>query len=170
MNMNQLKLDDISPASDLRLRPVQWSDLEAVTQLIYDVCASDGDTTVAVTSDELKLEWQNPGFELERNAFVVETVDGRIVGYEEFNNGHVHAILQTDGYVHPDFKGHGIGTALLRTIEKRALEEIGLAEPDVRVSLRSGIDNRGPSSHELHRNEGYQPLRYHWRIEIKLTE
>lgn len=152
----------------LNLRAARWEDAEAVTQLIYDVCAADGDTTVAVTADELRHEWQNPGFVLERDALLVETMDGRVVGFEEFSNGHKHALLHTDGYVHPDFKGLGIGTTLLRTIEKRAREEMTLAAPDVRISLRSGIDNRDPSSHELHRNEGYQPIRYHWRMEIVL--
>lgn len=155
-------------APGLHLRPVQWSDLDAVTQLIYDVCAVDGDTSVAVTPDELKHEWETPGFTLERDAYLVETGDGRVAGYEEFNNGHRHAILHTDGYVHPDFKGRGIGTALLRVVEQRAHEEMALAEPDVRISLRSTIDNRDPSGHDLHRNEGYQPLRYHWRMEVVL--
>jgi mycothiol synthase len=150
------------------LRPAAWSDLEAVTQLIYDACAADGDTAVAVTPDELKHEWETPGFDLERDAVLVESEDRRIVGFEEFNNAHAHAILQTDGYVHPAFKGRGIGTALLRTIEARACEEMSLAEPDVRVSLRSLFDNHDPASHDLHRNEGYQPLRYHWRMEIVL--
>ena len=45
---------------------------------------------------------------------------------------------------------------------------MALAKPDVRISLQSTIDNRDPSSHELHRNEGYRPLRYHWRMEIVL--
>jgi mycothiol synthase len=151
-----------------RLRAAQWSDLEAVAQLIYDDCAAGGDTTVAVTPEELKHEWETPGFDLERDAFIVETRDGRVAGYEEFSNEYAHAKLRTDGYVHPDFTGHGIGTALLRFVETRAREEIALAEPDVRVVLRSLIDNRDPSSHELHRNEGYQPLRYHWRMEIVL--
>ncbi len=155
--------------SNLRLRAAQWSDLETVAQLIYDVCAADGDTTVAVTPDELRHDWENPGLTLEKDAFVVATGDGRIVGFEEFSNGHEHAILHTDGYVHPAYKGCGIGTSLLRTVEKRALEEMTLAKPDVRVSLRSTIDNRDPSSHDLHRNEGYQPLRYHWRMEIVLA-
>lgn len=154
----------------LKLRPARWEDVEAVAKLIYDVCEADGDTTVAVTPDDLKHEWQNPGFVLERDAVLVETVEGRVVGYEEFSDGHKHAVLHTDGYVHPEFKSRGIGTALLQTIETRARAEMALAEPDVRVSLRSGIDNRDPSSHELHRNEGYQAIRYHWRMEIKLTE
>ena len=158
----------LSPA--FILRSVRWSDLNAVAQLIYDVCEADGDTTVAVTPEELKLEWQTPGFNLESDAFVVETTDGCIVGFEEFNNRHMHVTLETDGYVHPDFKGRGIGTSLLRTAEVRAREEMSLAESDLRVSFRSTIDNRDPASHDLHKNEGYQPLRYFWRMEINLTE
>ena len=161
---------EIQLPSTLTLRPVGWVDAEAVAKLIYDVCEADGDTRVAVMPDELKLEWQTPGFVLERDAVLVETEDGRIVGFEEFNNRHVHAVLETDGYVHPDFRGLGIGTVLLRTVEARARQEMKLAEPDLRVSLRSGIDNRDQASHDLHRNEGYGPLRYHWRMEIKLSE
>lgn len=166
----KLSMDETTLDPSLHLRPVQWSDLNAVAQLIYDVCEADGDTTVAVTPDELKHEWETPEFVLERDAYLVETSDGRVVGFEEFSNGHKHAILHTDGYVHPKFKARGIGTILLRTIEKRAVEEMRLAEPDVRVSLRSGIDNRDPGSHDLHRAEGYQPLRYHWRMEIVLKD
>ena len=118
-SMNETTLDP-----NLKLRPAKWSDLEGVTQLIYDDCASAGDTAVAVTADELKHEWETPGFELERDAFCVETTDGRIVGYEEFFNEYEHAKLRTDGYVHPDHKGRGIGTTLLRSIEARAREEI----------------------------------------------
>ena len=156
----------LSPA--LTLRPVRWTDLETVTKLIYDVCEADGDTTVAVTAEDLKLEWLTPGFNLETDAYLVETHDGQIVGFEEFNNRHEHATLETDGYVHPKFTGLGIGTTMLRAIEARARKEMVLAEPDVRVSLRSTVDNRDQASHDLHKNEGYQPVRYHWRMEINL--
>jgi len=152
----------------LSLRPAQWADRDAVAQLIYDVCEHDGDTTVAVTPQELGNEWKNDGFKLERDAFVVQTIDGKIVGYEEFVDQHEHYNLRTDGYVHPKFTGQGIGTALLRRIEVRAREQVQPAESDLRVFLRSTIDSRDEASHSLHKNEGYFPKRYHWRMEIKL--
>ena len=168
MNTNEIKTEDVVLPETLRLRPARWSDLDAVTKLIYDVCAADGDEKVAVTAEELKHEWETSGFELERDAVLVETLDGRVVGYEEFFNEYEHTKLRTDGYVHPDFKGLGIGTVLLRVIEKRASAEIALAAPDVRVSLHSMTDQRDTAGLDLLRNEGYQPIRYHWRMEIVL--
>ncbi len=154
----------------LTLRPAQWSDLSAVTQLIYDVCEDDGDTTVAVTEEELKSGWKSEGFTLEKDAFVVQTQDGRIVGYEEFFNRHGHYDLDADGYVHPKFKGLGVGTSLLRRIEERAREEIPLAPPGLRVFLRAATDNKDETGKAMFAHEGYAPIRYHWRMEINLTE
>lgn len=155
-------------SEELLLRPVQWADRDAVAQLIYDVCEADGDTTVAVTPEELGHEWKNEGFTLETDAFLVQTRDGRVVGFEEFGNEKDHFQLHADGYVHPEYKGLGIGTSLLRAVEARAREEIKLAETDLRVFLRSTIDGKDEAGHALHKNEGYLPKRYHWRMEIKL--
>lgn len=41
----------------LNLRPVQWTDRDAVAQLIYDVCEADGDVTVAIT----RKSWKENG-------------------------------------------------------------------------------------------------------------
>ncbi|HMZ43653.1 MAG TPA: GNAT family N-acetyltransferase [Anaerolineales bacterium] len=166
--MTQPNLRETLLDTTLKLRTAQWADCEAVAGLIYAVCEADGDTTVAVTPEELKNEWQGEGFNLETDAFVVTTHDDRIIGYEEFFNQHEHYNLRTDGYVHPQFKNLGIGTTLLRRVEARAREEMQLAEPDLRAFLRSTIDSRDAASHELHKAEGYSPKRYHWRMEIKL--
>jgi mycothiol synthase len=154
--------------ASLSLRPVQWADLKAVAQLIYDVCEADGDTTVAVTPEELANEWKTEGFSVEHDAFLIETKDGRVIGYEEFRNEKDHYDLHIDGYVHPQFKGVGIGTSLLRAIEARAREEIKFAEPGLRVFIRSTFDNKDEQGHILHKTEGYSPIRYYWRMEIKL--
>ena len=162
------------PSTTLRtglvLRAAQWADLEPVAHLILEVSTNDGDATVAVTPEELKSEWETPGFTLETDAWVVTASDGRVVGYEEFVNRYAHASLQGDGYVHPDFMGKGIGTAMLRALEERARKEIKLAHPAQRVFIRNGMSIGDTVSREMHENEGYKPIRFFWRMEITLDE
>jgi mycothiol synthase len=141
-----------------------------VAKLILDVCTADGDPTVAVTPEELHREWLTEGFALEKDAWVVETSDGRIVGYEEFFNRHAHASLNGDGYVHPDFMGRGIGTAMLHTLDKRAHEEMKLAEPSLRVFIRNHMAIGDKAGRAMHENEGYKAIRFSWRMEINLEE
>jgi hypothetical protein len=61
---------DSNPSTTLRaglsLRPVQWTDLQAVAKLIYDVCEADGDVTVATSPEDLANIWKNEGFSAHR--------------------------------------------------------------------------------------------------------
>jgi len=150
------------------LRAAQWADLEPVAQLILDECTASGDPAIAVSADVLKKEWESPGFNLETDAWVVTTEDGRVVGYEEFVNRYAHASLRGDGYVHPDFLGQGIGTTMLRALEERAYREMELAAPELRVFIRNGLSTGDTAACALHENEGYKPIRFFWRMEIEL--
>jgi mycothiol synthase len=164
----KLQPTDAILSSEFSLRAAQWTDVKPVAQLILEVCTADGDPTVAVTPEELERAWKGSDFNLEKDAWVVVTADERIVGYEECSNRYAHVSLIGDGYVHPDFHGQGIGTALLRVLFKRALEQVKLAEPGLRAVIRNGLAITDTSGCELHENEGYQPIRYSWRMEIKL--
>jgi mycothiol synthase len=166
----QIQMDNPILSSDFQLRSARWSDLEGVAKLILDVCTADGDATIALAPEELAHEWKNEGFTLENDAWVVETTDGRIVGYEEFYNRHGHASLQGDGYVHPDFMGRGIGTSMLRRMDVRALREMELVEPGRRVYIRNGMAIGDQVGRELHEAEGYRPIRFSWRMEINLAD
>lgn len=156
--------------SNLNLRAVTWADLHAVAKLIYEVTEADGDITVAVTPEELEHEWHTEGFNPETDAFLVETRDGRVVGFQDFYNVKNHAHLTIDGYVHPDFKGMGIDRALMESAEARALEEMKLAAPDLRVYIRSTMDGKDEPAISLHKEMGYATVRYFWRMEVTLDE
>jgi len=164
----KIKTDETILDPKIKLRFANWDDLSAVTQLIYDVCEADGDTSVAVTEEDMALEWKSPGFNIETDGIVAVADDGHIVGYEEFFNVHEHAKLRTDGYVHPNFKGLGIRSSTLRIIEERARKEIALAEPDVRVYLQSTIDSDDKDDRSSHEREGYSSIRFTWRMQIDL--
>ncbi len=153
-----------------QLRPAAWSDLEAITVLIYAVCEADGDTSVALSKDDLRLEWQAPGFELETDAWVVCAQDGQVIGYEEFFDKYEHSNLQGDGYVHPQFRDLGVGSALLKVLDERAQQEVPLAAPDLRVYVRNGLDTHDRSGREMHEAAGFSAIRFSWRMEIQLSE
>src|SRR5687768_2615274 len=121
MNAN-VSMDKTLLDPSLRLRASVWKDAEGVAQMTYDACRADGDAILAPSAEELRHGWQDPAFNLERDAFVVEASDARIVGYADVTNWYGHAILGMNGNVHPGIKGRGIGTTLLGAVEKRARE------------------------------------------------
>ena len=154
----------------LNLRSALWADVEAVAALTHAVAEMEGDASFVLTAEELANEWKNDGFNVERDVFVVETRDGRIVGSEEFYTEQTHRKFKADGCVHPDFRGWGVGTALLGKALQRARTEMGAVGADKRVVLQSMINNRDESAHALFRTEDFAPIRYYWRMEIKLQQ
>jgi mycothiol synthase len=168
MNTQQSK-DETLLDSSLKLRPLKLSDAEAVAQLIYDACAADGDAILAESPEELLHEWQDPDFNPDTDGFIVETGNTRIVGYGGVVNVHEYAIYEILGNAHPEFKGRGIGTTLLRSAETRARTRMKSAKPDVRVILKTTISKNDAEGVALHQNEGYLPVKYHWRMEITLN-
>lgn len=168
--LKKAHLDD-----SLVLRAAQWDDLEAVVQLIYDVCEADGDTSVAVTADDLKNEWEYEGFDPLLDAFVVEVRAGfpragQVVGYVSLDNMKEHYDLRGDLYIHPENKGLGIGEALLRAMETRAQEHVPIAPSDKRVFIRIALDQKDETGKTIFTDQGYTPVRYYWRMEIVLEE
>lgn len=154
----------------LKLRPLKLNDAEAVAQLIYAACLADGDAIAASSAEELKQDWQEPDFVIGSDGFVVHSPEGRIAGYAEVINVHEHATLEMNGNVHPDFKGRGIGTALLRAVEKRARAIMSLAGMDARVLIKTTLNKNDGDGIALHQNEGYLPMHHHWRMEILLDD
>lgn len=156
--------------SSLNLRATKWADVNAVAQLIYDVCEADGDTTVAVTPGELESQWHSTGFNPETDTCVVETKDGKIVGYGEFINEKDHAHLNSDVYVHHQYDREHILAAVMNFVEERARTEMQLAVPDVRVFIRSTMDGKDAVAKKMHEASGFVPVRFNWRMEIQLQD
>jgi mycothiol synthase len=139
-----------------------------VAQLTQAVAEMEGDALFVLTAEELAHEWNSAGFDVARDVFVVETRDGRLVASEEFYTDSGHHQLKADGCVHPEFRRRGIGSALLAKIAERAQAEMALAAPEERVFIQTLVNNKDEAGHALLRSNGYSPVRYHWRMEIKL--
>ncbi|GAB4490785.1 MAG: hypothetical protein Fur0016_03080 [Anaerolineales bacterium] len=139
------------------LRAATWNDLEPVADLIRAVCEADGDPDDAVPASEIKSEWE-ANFDLETDVWVVTDPAGKVVGYEEFFARPGHASLQGDGYVHPEFEGLGIGTALLRWGEAR----VRMALDQFPANLWAAPHFSSlpvPRAHDLAESLGWQKIR-----------
>lgn len=153
----------------LTLRAVQRADLQAIVQLIYQICEAEGDTSTAVTPEDLENEWDYEGFDPEQDAFLIQAEAGNLVGYGAVFDVDEHCEMSGDIYVHPEFKGQGVEAALLGALENRVqVQHVPLAAPEQRVFVRVALDNKDEAGKAILAQVGYSPVRYHWRMGIDL--
>ncbi|HSQ26802.1 MAG TPA: GNAT family N-acetyltransferase [Anaerolineales bacterium] len=152
-------------------RPASYGDLQAITDVIIATEILERGESNA-TTEELVSSWQRPRFNLDQDAWVVitKTDPQLVVGYEEVWNRKDFQNFMGDGYVHPAHRNVGIGTALIRRMESRVREQIQLASTDSRIVIQNGVSGADTAGISLHENEGYQPVRYFWRMEITLDQ
>jgi mycothiol synthase len=135
----------------VRLRPAAPEDAEAAAKLVIAVDIDEmGEPDYTV--EDLRDEWNEPGFELGKDAIVVEDEHKAMIAYAHFRDGDVLAVVD------PRRQGEGAGTLLLEWIERRGRERGD-------KTLRQGIGDRGASSRALLERHGYTVARRYYRLE-----
>ena len=144
--------------SSFRLRRATRSDGPAVAELVAALdLAILGRTDYSLA--ELEEEWRL--LDVEHDAWVVTDEQGRAVGY-----GTVELrpdAARTDGYVHPDAWGQGVGGLLVGELEA----EVRRRGADRVRNATLVLDER---AQELLRGCGYAEVRRFWQMRIDLTE
>lgn len=161
-------MDELAQGYTLR-HPVM-ADISKVVKLIDIVSDDIGDAGVSITEDELGKFWKSEEADLNKDFWVVESPDGEIVGYEEFEDRFEHCVFAGDGYVHPAHRNKRVGTTLVRQLVERAKIEVPLAPPQYRVFVRNGFGVSEVNALEMYTELGFTVSRYHWRMRIDLTE
>ena len=112
------------------------------------------------TSDEIADEWRQ--LDLQHDAWLVVVPDGRLAGYgtlEERGDSR----FMSDGYVHPELRGLGVGGMLVDLAEERARERGA-------VAIHNTVLAADEAATEVLGSRGYTPERHFYRMAIELGD
>ena len=117
---------------------------------------------------ELQDAWRRPDFVIERDSVSVVATDGSIAAYGHVETRAAEDIVQL-GWVHPHHWRKGLGTYLVRDLERRARARA--AEDKVQfkqlVNIASATD---PAIGEILGREGYSLVRRFWQMALDLED
>jgi ribosomal protein S18 acetylase RimI-like enzyme len=135
----------------MRVRAAMPGDAKAAADIVMAVdLAEIGEVDYSLA--DLHDEWNEHGFDLARDAVIVEDDAGSPIGYAHFRSSDVVAAVD------PRREGEGAGTALLEWAERRGRER-GASK------LRQAIGDRGAAGRALLSAHGYIPVRSYWRMD-----
>ena len=134
------------------------ADAHAVAGLIA-ACQLADDGAAEMTAEELLDDWQ--GLDLAEEAVVVLAPDRRPAGYADVLNRRFVRVT-VYGYVHPEQRGRGVGTYLVRWGEAWAEERIQLAPAHARVVVEHFVHESNSAARSLLASLGYEHVRTHY--------
>ena len=123
-------------------------------------------------------EWLRPRFEPSTNAWVVTEPGGEIVAATYTWDEEPHTLFDSAGWVHPEHRGLGIGTALVLEVERRAVRDLGEvpagSAPRVLQSYDAdasgAFDPDASGARALLEGLGYSPEREYLHMEIGVPD
>jgi mycothiol synthase len=165
-------LPEAPSIAGLRFRRVDLAaDAAGIAQLINDSAVVDG-AEFALSAEDVRHDLEHTrNFELARDVLVAE-IDGRIVGVVETHIGVRDgiAVHEFEGWVHPEVRRRGIGTAILGWVERRAHESAGeWAGPETH-EMGTWVDSAVVDGAALLESAGYRHVRYGFMMVRPLSE
>src|SRR5919204_5457134 len=140
----------ISSPPEFVLRPARPDDAEAVLELVPP--------ELGFGLDDIRTEWRRT--DLERDTWAWEH-DGRLAAFGILRSRGEE--LSVNGFVRPDFRGRGLGAAILRATEARARERGG-------TKLDNGILAADRAAAALLEANGYRDVAHYYVMAIELDE
>jgi ribosomal protein S18 acetylase RimI-like enzyme len=139
----------------LRTRGATFEDVDVVTALVRIAERFDAGEA-SVTIEDVQSEWDLPGFDIQTDVLLV------------FKDDHLVAEAEVPGWraeanVHPDWRGRGIGSAVLAWVENRALER---APEEQRVRVGQTVISTNTDAISIFLRQRYELRHTSWVLRL----
>lgn len=151
------------------VRSVRIDDLDAAVDIINRSSTADigeGD----MTTSRQQAFWLEPERDLTQDNWIVESPDGRIVAYADFNEYAPFNVNEFDYAVDPEHRGQGIEEALFTIAEERARRSIPKAPYGTIVKLETSVWSSNQDDAERLSAHGFTLSRVWNRMLIEMNE
>ena len=117
--------------------------------------------------NDIKEDWGYEDFDPSTDSWMVVGREGRVAGYAAVFKKNPGETLEAYGGVHPEERGRGVGSTLVRLIEERAASYMSEMDVDEIVLQHHviGVDKAGLA---LFTAMDYRVIRHMWRMAIDL--
>lgn len=149
------------------IRPATMDDVAAVTEL-ENICCIEESGRPEMKESDMRLEWQTPGFDLATDTRLMHDPAGKLVGFiGVYDTSKPHVNIFLGGRVHPEYRGQGIGTAMLQWAEERARQSIAKAPEGAQVTVSQGCLSTASATADLLKLQGFALTRHFWRMVVE---
>lgn len=159
--------DIITLPDEYSVRHARDQDARDIVALVTACDESFGIASGGYTEVDIRDGWGN--LDIARNTWAIIAPNGSLAAYGEVTDQGSGKLI-ADGYVHPDHRGKGLGTALARHMEARARELVENAPAGAQVKLSNGVLLLDQAARDLLEREGYTVGRVFWEMRVTLTE
>jgi mycothiol synthase len=112
------------------------------------------------TPAEVADAWRR--LDLDEDAWLILVPGGRVAGYATLEL-RAEGRFQSDGYVHPELRGLGVGGRLVELAEESARARGG-------VSVQNTIVSHDEAAAQVLEQRGYRPVRHFYRMAVELGD
>lgn len=150
------------------VRPPVEEDIDAIIDLMYACDMAEVGESDRFTPDDIRSDWEK--LDLATDAWCIFSPQGELAAYGTFwshdaaNYGRVYA----DGYVHPAYKGLGLGATLLDLIDARSAEVAASHPEGTRLVLVNNIIASNAAARALFEAYNYTLTRVFFTMHIEL--
>jgi mycothiol synthase len=141
------------------------ADLEAIAEVLVACDVDEVGHPDFLDAQWLEEEWDVYCIDLESNAWVVRTAEGRSAAYAHIAEEIPGVTWEAMGWVHPDDRGRGLGHFLVRATEQDAAAKLSEAGA---LNLHNIAPGQDAAADELLRSTGFGITRYFWHMEMSL--